>query len=285
MIKVIGTEGNVLTRVIDQVFGMFVPEDKELVVVIADQLTSELAKEALETTVRPMIVAAFSMDQVPESWAVRRLLVQKDVVFAKLPCAMLETIAACCDIWSGKPVKKSAELVEFNARTIEQSVGVILHDMYPGKSAEAIRRAVGRAEEEFGITGTEDEVRRQLEDLREEVRSGRFVEAALVEDGAVIAGVFCDVEGTLIQIDRLIPGRLEMLAEYAKTGPVTLWTGGDMKEVGDTLAILGVSLPLVSKYDYRGKTVEIAIDDLAEAEIEKAYGIKAEQFVRLELSA
>lgn len=283
MIKVIGTEGNVLKQVIEQVFGAFVPEGKELAVVIADQLTSELAKEAIEITVRPMVVAAFSMHHVPESWAVRRLLAQKDVLFAKLPVAMLETIAQCHEIWSGKTVKRSAELVEFNAKTIEQSVGYILHDMYPGKSAESIRRAMARAEEEFGITGTEDEVRKQLEDLREETRSGRFVEAKLAENGAVIAGVFCDVEGTLILEDELIPGRLEMLAEYAKTGPVTLWTGGDIEELGAKLVALGVPYPLVSKYDFEGKTVSIAIDDLSEADIEKAYGIKAEQFVRLEM--
>jgi hypothetical protein len=283
MIKVIGTEGNVLQRVIEQVFGMFVPEGKELVVVIADQLTGELAKEALETKIRPMIVCAFQMQHVPESWAVRRLLVQKDVVFGRLPLKMMETIALCQDIWSGKAVAKSIELMQFNAETIQQSVGVILHDMHPGKSVEAITRAMRSANEEFGFAGTEDEVRKQLENLREEVTSGRFVEDSIAKNKGVVAGVFCDVEGTLICEDQLIPGRLEMLAEYAKTGEVSLWTGGDTERIGALLAELGVTYPLLSKYDFAGETVEIAIDDMLEAEIEKIYSIRAEQFVRIEL--
>lgn len=283
MIKVIGREGGVLKQTIEQVIGMFVPEGKELVVVIADELTSELAKEALATKVRPMIVAAFATQHVPESWAIRRLLAQEYVVFAKL-IELFEAIALCHDIWNGKPVKKSVEQVKFNAKTIEQSVGVILHDMYPGKSAEGIRRAMARAEEEFGIVGTEDEVRKQLEDLREKIKSGRFVEAEITGDDTVIPGVFCDVEGTLICEDQLIPGRIEMLANYVKTGPVTLWTGGSMGRLGSLLATLGVPYPVVSKYDYQGKTVEVAIDDLPEAEIEKEYGIRAKKFIRLSLN-
>jgi hypothetical protein len=106
----------------------------------------------------------------------------------------------------------------------------------------------------------------------------------------VLPGVFCDLEGTLIKRGHLNFDVLEKLNNYElrNNKRITLWTGGDTREYEEILDKIGLNKkklsnwPIKSKTAFMGKTVEIAIDDLPEEEIETSYGIRAKKFIRVD---
>ena len=56
---------------------------------------------------------------------------------------------------------------------------------------------------------------------------------------------------------------------------MNLWTGGDMR----IAEIVGyVPFPVLNKWEYRGATVELAIDDMDRSEFEHEYGITAQEY-------
>ncbi len=101
-------------------------------------------------------------------------------------------------------------------------------------------------------------------------------------ENQIITGEHCDIQGTLLDYNakKINVEVLEMLEGYEKEGKViNLWTGGDVKKFRETIRKLGIKYCVLSKYDFRNRTIEIAIDDMPEAKILKDYGIKVEQFV------
>ena len=87
-------------------------------------------------------------------------------------------------------------------------------------------------------------------------------EAATISPGC--HGIYADVEGTLIDEDGLT-GFYSKLVEAKSAGlKVTIFTGGDPNRLGEKLRALGVDqqfLPIRSKSEFAGKTLEIIIDD------------------------
>ena len=77
----------------------------------------------------------------------------------------------------------------------------------------------------------------------------------------ITPGVFVDVEGTLLG-NPLLAGYLNYLLK--KGVAVTVFSGGDAEELTDKLAREGVNshlLPVVPKNEYRGRCLEVLIDD------------------------
>ena len=85
----------------------------------------------------------------------------------------------------------------------------------------------------------------------------------------VIKGIYVDVEGTLIRENYQGRGLNEHLVEklnkLADEGnEIIIFTGGDVQALGEELKKFGLSerfLPVRSKNDYRGKVLEILVDD------------------------
>lgn len=83
--------------------------------------------------------------------------------------------------------------------------------------------------------------------------------------------VFCDIDGTLIVNDTINHGAIDLLEQYHKHWKsIIIWTGWDLQEqqqkleelwIVKLLAENNIPYKLVSKYDYAGASVEIAIDD------------------------
>lgn len=280
MFKVIAEE-EVIKASVEAVFGMFIPDGKDLVVVIADQLNEKLVAEIEETKERPMLICSLAMNKQAAEWnMIGRLLAEDDVCYTTLPFRISQGISLLNEVWEGRPAQKTAEMLAYAAEAKKMRVGVLLHDMHPGKSRDAIERAMRSAEKDFGFTGSADEVRMQLEALRDSLKGAAI---SSVSSGGVIPGVFCDVDGTLLKGDELISGSLERLRQAAGKRLIMLWTGGNLKEVKQRLMAVGIGYALMAKYDFAGCTVEMAIDDAPAAEIERIYGIKAEEFIHVPL--
>lgn len=101
--------------------------------------------------------------------------------------------------------------------------------------------------------------------------------------GKYLRGVYCDAQGTLIQEGNIISKEvLSQLKNYESQGhTVTIWTGGNTKEIRSLLKSEGVGYKVVSKYKYRGAKAEIVLDDLRVDEFFREYGITPENFTRV----
>ncbi len=87
-----------------------------------------------------------------------------------------------------------------------------------------------------------------------------------------IEGAYVDVDGTLIEYvpigsdkegkQELRPEVVGLLKKYEQEWKeIIIWTGWDVKKKEKRLRELGITWPVVSKYDYAGATAEIVVDD------------------------
>lgn len=90
--------------------------------------------------------------------------------------------------------------------------------------------------------------------------------------GQRVEGVYCDVDGTLIEYVGIHSGKewtqplrqsvVDLLKKYEQEGKeIFIRTWGDVKKKEAYLRTLGITRPVVNKYDYAGATAEIVIDD------------------------
>ncbi len=100
-----------------------------------------------------------------------------------------------------------------------------------------------------------------------------------VAEGLFLPGVFCDVEDTFLINGQINEHLKKELEKYALEKPVNLWTGSDPEKFAHKVG--NVRYPVLSKNDYRGAEVEIAIDDMPPEALEREYGIKARKFVNV----
>lgn len=110
-----------------------------------------------------------------------------------------------------------------------------------------------------------------VSDSREEVMKGKR-----------IAGVYCDVEGTILVNEQLNQKVVTLLHEYEQQGKiVTIWTDGNIEELKQKLESFGVIYPVKSKFDHAGAIAEIVIDDQDEYTFGARTKISAEKFIKV----
>lgn len=164
----------------------------------------------------------------------------------------------------------------------ENVAGVLLHGLVP----ETRSSRVSDARRNLGLKGTDEEVIEELKRLR---NNG----ARLVYSG-IIPGMFVDVEGTLMsKSERINDSVLERMIDYSRTGPVTIWTGGNLKDIQELIGPLftdacikkGSRLytrtPIFNKNHFRGCTVELVLDNEEEETFFKGYEIKTQKYVKV----
>lgn len=202
----------------------------------------------------------------------------KNAAYFQVPFLLPEMIAMYNKIAKGEKMENRAVMLAARFGYKQNLVGRLLHDIYPGK--HGCEEGLKLAEKEFGIKGTIEQVRVQLEKLR-----GKDIgQAKEIVGDEMIPGAFFDVEGTLITGDRseVKPLTLAAMEEQSRDKAVTLWTGGDVKEIEKFLVNHGIKkYPVVSKDVFRGCKVEMVYDDLTKKEFEKQYGIKAKKYIKV----
>jgi hypothetical protein len=93
-------------------------------------------------------------------------------------------------------------------------------------------------------------------------------------DGGYSSGIYCDIDDTLILWKRKIVDKkiqltprlnqevVDLLLKLEAEGKsITLWTGGDAEKTQEYIKTFDLPWKVVTKDSYRGRTVEIAIDD------------------------
>ena len=201
------------------------------------------------------------------------ILARPRCIYIKLPCesGIIEKVIEKVTQQPKQQVTVALEEIT-KLEEIRRQVGYIKHlAAYREGNTEIVKRL---AEEKLGWTGTGEEIMQRLAEFNPETEIARHF------SGSVIPGVFCDVEGTLLDFlgESINEEVVRMLEKYEAEGKaISLWSGGDPKEILPKLK--GFKWPFLSKYDFKGCTVEIAIDDLPTWKLKKDYKIRAEKYI------
>ena len=249
----------------------------DIAMIESDRRMQEIVDEIEADKERPVIFYSFDSQECLEmrGHPASRLFYRSDVGFVKVPVQLIELKKLYDILVSGKKIANPAAEAFFGIKAKKNLISILLHDF----SYEHLRPIVmEKAKREFGFTGSEDEIEKQL-------RLAQGGEADLAEikgwKGKTFPGVFCDIEGTLFFEDKIKDKVLEMLKKYADTKPVTLWSGGDLEEIKKKLVANGIVYPLVSKGTFKGCSVEIVIDDLPQDYFQEKYKIYSREYIQI----
>jgi len=161
----------------------------------------------------------------------------------------------------------------------ESSINWLRHDLSPGHSREANKKAMLAINKIYGKNfNTETDTKLAYDFIfkyKPEFRD-EF-------EGKELDGVFCDAEGTLIdtKTGKINPRVLKKLDEYDKETFVRIWTGGNVKDVQRVVAEAGRSWLVLSKYDFHGSKPKIVIDDLSLEDFKKEFSIEPTEFINI----
>lgn len=203
---------------------------------------------------------------------------RKNTGYCQLPFNLTDVAVVYKDICDGKKIENRAAMLAAQVGVRNTLVSILLHDLHPSKD---VAKPLERAEKEFGITGSVEEVRKKLEDIKSEKSESTPVKDLIGNE--IIEGVFCDIGGTILTPKGMVNEKvLQMLQKEEGKRAVSIWTGGDVKEFQKKLYGLEVKkFPVLSKYSFRGCEVEIAIDDLPQDEFERRYGIRTHKYIQV----
>lgn len=248
----------------------------DIAMIESDRRMQEVIDEIEVSNERPIIFYSFYNQEQLEKrdHPASRLFYTSDVGFVKTPVELVELKKLYDLLISGNKIANPAAEAFFGIKGKKNLIGILLHD-FSHKNLRS--KVLEKAKKEFGFEGSEYEVENQL----------RFAQGGLADlaeaegwKGKTFPGVFCDIEGTLFFENKIKNEVFDMLKKYAETKPVTLWSGGDLREIKKKLVANGVVYPLVSKDQFKGCTVEVAIDDLPQGYFEERYKIYSCEYIQ-----
>lgn len=278
-------EGNPVVKSLERVLPFLgIEKNMPLILVNADiamfesdRRMQEIIDEIEADAERPIIFYSFDSQERLEmkGHLASRLFYRSDVSFVKIPVQLVELKKLYDILMTGKKIANPAAEAFFGIKVNQNIINILIHDFYH----ENLRpKVLEKAKKEFGFTGMEDEVGRQL-------RLAQGGEADLAEVGKwkdkTFPGVFCDIEGTLFFQGKIKNEVLEMLKKYASSKPVTLWTGGELEEIKKKLIANKIVYPLVSKYSFKGCKVDVVVDDLPQGHFEERYKIYSRVYIQV----
>lgn len=201
----------------------------------------------------------------------QRLIAHKNFRFIENPCSPEQLNLSFEMQWENNVQQ------QFAAEKIitMQYIGIIKHSLEPYKVKDAYNTKDSReqsyVQHAFELTQKYFPGLDTVEKMLDFVLNVK-VDIPEVMTGQRIEGVYCDVDGTLIDYvpiwsplewtQQLRPQVVELLKQYEAAGKkIIIRTWGDVAMKETYLRTLGITRPVVSKYDYAGATAEIVVDD------------------------
>lgn len=210
------------------------------------------------------------------------LLAKENIRFTRLPFTTKDAISILNNGINEEVVGE--KLQEVQDKEINHKVSVLLHAISNVKSAEDITQAdssrlaqtIIEAKEYFPalIDKTDKEIVEFLFAIRQNVPE--------VMKGKNIEGVYCDIEGTLFNGEKLNTKTLDILKKFEAQGKnITLWTDGDITKLQTLLDTTGIKYPLKSKIDHAGASAEIVLDNDDNNTFSAKTKIYAKKFIKI----
>ena len=198
------------------------------------------------------------------------LLSFKNIAFLRLPPHLDEIIETYRMLKKGEKKEDKLAIIALKSEMLDRTISILRHDLYHvehGSSKETTKEWLKRAAE-AGFSGTPEEVKEAIRNWKR-TTAGRF-------EGQQIEGVFVDFQGTLVVNDHLnekVLNLIEKLKGIKNEKSVCVISDSDLSDVSKELKRLGISYPVMSKFELKGAALEIVIDDLSQVEFHKEYGI------------
>jgi hypothetical protein len=153
-------------------------------------------------------------------------------------------------------------------------IGTLRHDLkYAVADATRMTTWLTLAQKVFGQK-LQDELISLVEGAEPETSFKPFA-------GENFPDIFVDVEGTLIQDNQFNVDLVAHIEKKAVLRPITIWTGGDLKEIAKQIRAHGLRWKLVSKHWMRSAAVACAYDDEPEAEFMTKYSVTVGEYVQI----
>lgn len=164
--------------------------------------------------------------------------------------------------WSDDELRLSL----LDIRDLESEQRTLAHDLHHAQSSAQVSSWLERANA-IGYSGSFEEI-------------VAAVMAASLPSYTPFAnrrfsGTFVDLEGTLFVEGELNKEMLQRVNHHS-VGCINLWTGGDVSAMAEICRRRKLPWMVISKWLFRGATVEQAFDDLSEEELASQYGVAVE---------
>jgi hypothetical protein len=195
-----------------------------------------------------------------------------NVKFVRLPFALSDIGKFLQDKTEERPFDKLAIRLLDISKDV-QEIGILAHDLNYALRGEkgGMETWEGRAREVFGQEMT-------LEEIIERVSNNNSESVEQPLEGEEFPDLCFDIEGTLIQNGEINKDLLQKMIEESKTRPITIWTGGDIKQYEPILRKAGVKYKIASKHWFKGATVSESFDDEPKEEFERKYGANVKKY-------
>lgn len=149
---------------------------------------------------------------------------------------------------------------------VQDELGILVHDLHHVRTGNKEQAPwIERARKLFGDL--------PFEELAAKAEAGEKPQGSSFE-GRYLEGVFCDIEGTLIQNGQVNQELKAELEAKAQEKPITIWTDGDIKEANRVLRPAGITWKVVPKSEFAGARVAEAYDDLSPEEFREKTNIE-----------
>lgn len=143
-------------------------------------------------------------------------------------------------------------------KMVQDELVILSHDLYHVRNGNKDQAPwLERAKKVFGDL--------PFEELAQKVESGEKPQSSTFS-GRYLDGVFCDVEGALVQNGQVNQELKAELETKSQEKPITIWTDGDIKELSPVLRQAGIIWKIVPKCEFAGARVTEAYDDLSPEE-------------------
>lgn len=181
------------------------------------------------------------------------------------------------EISSGQKRQDSTGLAIYEFEELQKNISVWRHNLshveqQPKLLSEWLQKA--RA---AGLTGSDQEIVKYVKNWNPET-SGEFKDKFL-------EGIFVDAFETLFDKDwKLVSSVREAVQKISdkNKSSVFIISDSDKSLLEPKLNDNNISWRLLSKYDIRGVTLEIVIDNLSQKDFESTYDIKAKKFINVQ---
>lgn len=201
-----------------------------------------------------------------------------NVAFCRLPAQASDISSAIESIRSGKRQADPLAIALLGATKTKTTISSLRHDVtYALRDTEAMTRWENNARTIFGDKEQPELLSLvQAADVSDwDLEKGQF-------EGQSFPDVCIDVEGTILDSNGNIRHEVLALAQQkAGSGPITVWTGGDIENLSKQLRKAGIFWKIVSKQTMRGASVRVIIDDQPEDSFKSNYGVEYQEYIQI----
>lgn len=279
MIRIIAEEGPI-KEVLKQPLQLFLEEPSEVFLVDINNIAG--ASSQINQAKCPVLFFGHETEAqlYMQGHAAVPYFYEKNTGYFQLSTAPYGIIMLYLKIMRSKKPENVAMKLASQVSVKRSRVGILLHDLEPGKSG--YEKVLDIVKDEYNVYGSVEEVRKYLR----KIQSGEKKEELAIKKIAPkeIPGVFCDIDGALFIGNFLNECVFERLCKYEEQNfAITLWTGGDVEDAAKKIYKNSkIKWPLTDKYNFEGCKVQIIFDDLEPEVFKKRYGIKFSTYIKIQ---